>query len=192
MNNTPDRRIGVLGIAYILCNLGVPCIYYGTEQGFDGGGDSDRYVREAMFGGTWGPFDTTGMHCFNPDHPIYKGIASIAKARSELSALRYGRQYFRDVSGDGENFGCPTDVKCTLAFSRILDTQEVLCALNLEDQPRNDWINVGYNQLGPGSRLVDVLDGKDTVYEVEAAPKGGAMVRVPLEPRQVKIMKLAT
>ena len=36
--------------------LGIPCIYYGTEQGFDGAGDNDRFIRESMFGGTFGRF----------------------------------------------------------------------------------------------------------------------------------------
>ena len=40
--------------------LGIPCIYYGTEQGFDGHGDNDRYLREAMFGGEFGPFESQG------------------------------------------------------------------------------------------------------------------------------------
>ena len=59
-----------VGVAVQLFTLGIPCIYYGTEQAFAGpahsqlrwltgegwgGGDhADRYLREAMFG---------------PDHP---------------------------------------------------------------------------------------------------------------------------
>src|SRR5262249_21522984 len=48
--------------------LGIPCIYYGTEQLFDGegGGDaSDRYIRESMFGATFGPFRSRDRHFFN-------------------------------------------------------------------------------------------------------------------------------
>src|SRR5690606_32982715 len=54
----------VAGVALQLFTLGIPCIYYGTEQAFAGpeaservylpgwrGGDhADRYLREAMFG----------------------------------------------------------------------------------------------------------------------------------------------
>lgn len=39
-----------------ICTLGIPCIYYGTEQAFDGQGGSDQYIREAMFGGGFGAF----------------------------------------------------------------------------------------------------------------------------------------
>lgn len=45
--------------------LGIPCIYYGSEQCFDGQGGSDRYIREAMFGGEFGAFRTRGVHFFN-------------------------------------------------------------------------------------------------------------------------------
>src|SRR4029079_17455655 len=44
MNNVPYQQQGVLAIGYLLANMGVPNVYYGTEQGFDGGGDSDLYV----------------------------------------------------------------------------------------------------------------------------------------------------
>jgi glycosidase len=192
LNNTDDStRLGVLGIGYLLCNLGIPCIYYGTEQGFDGGGDKDTYIREAMFGGKWGAFDTTGLHFFNPDHPIYKAVARIAAVRNKHASLRYGRQYFRDISGDGEHFGCPVDGKSTLAFSRILDTEELVCVFNLDTQPRNDWVHVGRNQLGPGTRLMDALSDDRQTFEVKDAPNSAAMVQVPLEPRQIRILRIA-
>lgn len=188
MNNEPDPRIAVLGIGYLLGNLGIPCIYYGTEQGFDGGGDSDVYIRETMFGGTWGAFDTTGVHFFNPDNPIYKGIAEIAEIRKANQAMRYGRQYFRNISGDGKQFGCPMDGNATLAFSRILDTQEILIAMNLHTEPRNDFINVGKFVSPPGSKMQCILGGDET-YTVAESPDGTAAVRVALAPRQIKILR---
>jgi hypothetical protein len=61
-------------------------------------------------------------------------------------------------------------------------------ALNLEDTPRNDWMLVGYNQIKPGSKLIDALSEDGQTFDVLPAPKGGAMVRVPLEPRQMRIL----
>jgi glycosidase len=52
-------------LALNVMTLGIPCIYYGTKQSFDGygGGDSaDRYIREAMFGGAFGAFASRGRH----------------------------------------------------------------------------------------------------------------------------------
>jgi len=54
-----DQIIG--GVGYLLCTLGMPCIYYGTEQGFQGaGGDED--IREAMYDRAPG-----GESLHNPD-----------------------------------------------------------------------------------------------------------------------------
>ncbi len=83
----------------------------------------------------------------------------------------------------------PGDGKCTLVFSRILDAEETVVLLNLEDAPRNDWLLVGHNQIPPGSKLVDMLEEKGQTFEVVAAPKGGAKVRVPTGPRQIRILR---
>ena len=52
---TVDGRTLALGaIALNVLTLGIPCLYYGTEQRLDGNGGppaADRYIREAMFGG---------------------------------------------------------------------------------------------------------------------------------------------
>ena len=51
-----------------------------------------------------------------------------------LAPLRYGRQYFRQVSGDGSNFGLSPYPAGVLAFSRILNDQEVVLVANLNRQ----------------------------------------------------------
>ncbi len=157
MNKNSHREQAVLAIGYLLTSQGIPCIYYGTEQGFDGGGDNDCYVRECMFGGRWGAFDTTGAHFFNEQHQIYQGIKSIARIRAQEPALRYGRQYFREISEDGSSFAYPAHGQCTLAFSRILDTTEVLVAINLAPWRRQDYITVDRNLTPPESKMVDLL-----------------------------------
>lgn len=89
--------------------LGIPCIYYGSEQCFDGESRSDHYIREAMFGGTFGAFRTKGVHFFNEDSPVYKKLTKILKIRRKHIVLRRGRQYLREVLApeNGMNFGIP-------------------------------------------------------------------------------------
>jgi glycosidase len=185
-NSYPQQA--VLAIGYLLTSQGIPCIYYGTEQGFDGGGDGDEYVRECMFGGTWGAFDTTGVHFFNEQHRIYQGIKAIAGIRAQESALRYGRLYFREISEDSSTFSYPTTGHCTLAFSRILDTDEVLVALNLDASPRQDCISIDRNLTGPGSVMTDLLNA-GALKTVEEPSYGRAFVRVPLQAHQLAILK---
>jgi glycosidase len=183
-----DDRLGVMGVGYLLCNMGIPCVYYGTEQGFDGGSaESDVFVRENLFGGSWGGFDTTGVHFFEPRHPIYQGVARAAAVRAREPALRYGRQYFREISGNGVDFGCPTTGRCTLAFSRVLDADEVVVAFNLDTVARSDFVLVDPALSATGQVMTDLLGGRK--FTVEQRKPGLFAVRVPLEARQMAILK---
>lgn len=188
MHGNPYPQQAVLAAGYLLTSQGVPCLYYGTEQGFDGGGGDDAYVRECMFGGTWGAFGTAGCHFFDPEHEVYRGIQAIAAVRRAHPALRYGRQYFRETSSDEGEFAHPLAAPCTLAYSRILDTEEVLVAMNLSDQPRNDRVTVDRNLSAPGSTLQNLLSPNPPSAKVEET-NGRAWVRVDLPPHGLAIMK---
>jgi glycosidase len=179
LHNNPHTAQMIQAIGYLLTSQGVPCIYYGSEQNFDGGGNSDAYVRECMFGGRWGAFDTTGHHFFNPENPTYQQIAKIAAIRKQEPALRYGRQYFREISGNGTDFGHPMGGKCTLAYSRILDDTEILIALNLDEQPRNDFITVDASLNPIGSTMTDLLSSGSEVSVENRA--GRHAVRTSIE-----------
>ncbi len=187
MHNNPVMEQAILAVGYLLTSQGVPCIYYGTEEGFDGGGDRDFYVRECMFGGKWGAFDTTGVHFFNPQHPIYKGIARIAQIRSKEPALRYGRQYFRQISGNGVDFGYPETGQCTLAYSKILDTTEILVAMNLTGSYRKDHVLVDRNLSPEGKKMKNLLDpGKEFVVQSNG---WCSYVSLSLNPHEIVILK---
>jgi glycosidase len=187
MHRNHFPRQAVLAVGYMLTSQGVPCIYYGTEQGFDGGGDNDSYVRECMFGGQWGAFESTGHHFFNPGHLIYQSIADIVAVRQREPALRYGRQYFREISGNGNDFGHPLDCKCTLAYSRILDSTEILVAMNLDTNPRRDFVTVDINLTPAGQIMVNLL-APERQRAVEQRGHRRA-VRVPLDGHEMVILK---
>jgi len=108
-----------LGVACLFALQGIPCVYYGTEQGLHGRG-TDEAVREALWGGPG--FDRT--------NPFYRAIKDIANVRKAQPALRYGRQYFRPISGDGQHFGISNFPPGILAFSRILNDREVVVVAN--------------------------------------------------------------
>ena len=100
---------------------GIPCVYYGTEQGLSGAGNNDEAVREALWGAP-GAFDA--------GHPFYIYIRQLAALRASQAALRYGRQYFRSVATDAIHFGIPTMPGEAVAFSRILCEQEIIIVAN--------------------------------------------------------------
>jgi glycosidase len=159
---TPEGRALALGvIAMTVLTLGIPCLYYGSEQGLDGSGGppaADRYVREALFGGEFGPFRSRGRHVFDEDSPLYIGTAALLALRRAEPALRRGRQYLREVSGDGDVLGLPTGfggpVRSVVAWSRVLDRREVLCAVNTDpESARTAWVTVDAGLHNPGDVL---------------------------------------
>lgn len=148
------------GAAMLLLSLGIPCLYYGTEQalgGPDGEGrrwlwnwkTEDCYLREAMFGPAhplrsglaglqrqsdpalpgFGPFGTSGAHCFDPAHPAFRRVAALARVRQGWPVFRYGRQYARHLSLFRGPFAPPAAGEL-VAWSRILDDEEALVVVN--------------------------------------------------------------
>jgi len=139
-----------------LTTLGIPCVYYGTEQAFDGSesshapdvdrGFEDRFIREAMFGGSFGAFGTAGCHFFDRAHPSYRRIRAIARVRNRSDgiglALRRGRQYLRETSFLGRPFAIPGAGEL-VAWSRVLLDREVVVALNTNgSSPRGAEVTV--------------------------------------------------
>ncbi|MEI8132513.1 MAG: alpha-amylase family glycosyl hydrolase [Leptolinea sp.] len=110
-----------IGIGCLFTMLGIPCLYYGTEQGLSGSGKQVEEVREAL----WGK-----EYAFDEAHPFYQVTRKIAAVRASQTALRYGRQYFRPVSGDGFHFGISKTVEGILAYSRLLSDEEVVIVAN--------------------------------------------------------------
>jgi glycosidase len=116
---------------------GIPCVYYGTEQEFDGSGDNDKYIRESMFGGQFGAFRTQDRSFFDQNNHIYKEMKKLAELRKKYTNLRIGRQYLREISNEKDaNFHLPAAKggRCTeiIAWSRILSQEELLLAINCE------------------------------------------------------------
>ena len=102
---------------------GIPCVYYGTEQGLSGAGDANENVREAL----WGK-----PNAFAEASKFYRTLSDIARVRASNPALRYGRQYFRPISGDRQTFGPSTFSPGVLAFSRILNESETVVVVNTD------------------------------------------------------------
>lgn len=152
--------------------LGIPCIYYGSEQCFDGEGGNDRYIREAMFGGEFGAFRTRGVHFFDEDNLVYQELAKILHIRSQNIVLRRGRQYLREISAsnDGVNFSLPEmvgeQIRSVVPWSRIFSTKEMLLAINTDyDQSRTAWVTIDNELHQPG----DILK---CIYSTDASQIG--------------------
>ncbi|MGI8912444.1 MAG: alpha-amylase family glycosyl hydrolase [Chloroflexota bacterium] len=193
-DDIPSRYAQVAhAVGVQLTTLGIPCLYYGTEQTFDGTearhdpaiepldehGNvpaADRYIREAMFGGSFGAFATAGCHFFDPSHPTYRRIAALARLRGRQDliglALRRGRQYRRETTFLSRPFGLPGAGEL-VAWSRVLFDQEVVVAVNSHGtQVRGAEVTVDAGLHPPGSILAVRYRGDWTDAQLVNTPEG--------------------
>jgi glycosidase len=181
-----------LGLACLFALPGIPCVYYGTEQGLHGSG-SDAAVREAMWGQTG--FPVTG--------PFYVAIQQLSVLRNSEPALRYGRYYFRQLSGDQVHFGFSSDLGGVLAWSRILADQERTVVANTSTTAQQELSvvvdatlagtgapQVLYsNKPNPGSPgpITTLPNAAVTRYDGTTST-GAVTVPVSLQPMEVQIL----
>jgi glycosidase len=185
-----------MGLACLFSLPGIPCLYYGTEQGLHGVG-TDPAVREALWGGPG----------FNTSSVQYQQIAQIAAVRRSVPALRYGRFYFRQISGDQVQFAVSSFVNGVVSFSRILMDREVVVMANTDtvnacavyvivditlNQPGDQFQILYSNKAGaqgPGP-VEQLAAGSVQVQETDGTTGTGPVncVLVTLDPMEVQIL----
>jgi glycosidase len=200
-----------LGLGCLYSLQGIPCLYYGTEQGLSGHKDlthlDDSMVREAL----WGRTDAMGhSNGFDRTHPLYCAVQQISKVRAEQPALRYGRQYFRQISGNRMEFGISPFPSGVLAFSRILNDEEVVVVANTsmiqefqgeviidhELNPEGILYKVLYsNKKGAGGSkapgaVVDKQWGSATIHEIDGSVTSGPARALPVDLQAMEIQIL--
>ncbi len=109
-----DERLRA-ALVYLLTEDGIPCLYYGTEQGFDGGNDPSN--REPLW-------ETQ----FATDGELFQHIAQLIRVRKSYPALTRGSMELRwatDRTGDEED----ADI---LAFERVYDGERALVVIHTD------------------------------------------------------------
>jgi glycosidase len=194
----PPPSLVLAALALNALTLGIPCIYYGSEQFFDGAGDSDRYLRECMFGGAFGAFRSRGRHFFRENTWLFGEIGKILKVRGDELALRRGRQYLREISGNGVDFGVPQmiggEIRSVVAWSRILHRAEVLVAINTDmGSPRSASVVIDrdLHESGSGLRCLYSTDAGATAraLPVKDKPDGKRVVELSVPAAGVVIYR---
>ncbi len=187
-----------MGIACLYSLPGVPCLYYGTEQGLHGRGDSDPAVREALWGGPG----------FDPTSPFYTQLKQLAAVRASVPALRYGRFYMRPVSGDQQTFAVSAFNGGVLAFSRILANSEIAVLANTNTTAQlSVWMIVDTmltakdattrllytNKQAPSAPGIVVALENTVVHEPDGSTNSGKLhaVHVDLQPLEVQVIRVA-
>jgi glycosidase len=145
--NNQDRLR--LALAFLYTARGVPCLYYGTEQAFNGA--TDPYDREDMFAGQFKD-GVAGIDSFNMTHPLFQWVARLNNFRRLYPALETGSHInqWNDPNGPG-----------LFAYARRWGSQEVFVVLNTATSTQT--LTNRSTIYGPGTVLLNLLDPTETV-----------------------------
>ena len=167
---------------FLLTWDGIPCIYYGTEQLFDGGNDPRN--REDMFLGN----RAAGLAPFDTSHDTFRYVQELIGLRRDHVALRRGTTALRwatDRPRGARDSGL-------LAFERMHDDETLLVVVNTADgqsstscAPAEEGGACMTVSFAPGTTLVDVgpfgegyavTVGAGRTLEVEVPARGGRIL----------------
>ncbi len=115
-NNNTNRL--AVALAFLYSARGIPCLYYGTEQNFNGAGDPDN--REDMFDGLFEQGPSLGDN-FNMTQGSFLHVARLNNLRRLYPSLRRGTHHnlWNDPGGPGR-----------FAYARRLQGEEVVVMFN--------------------------------------------------------------
>ena len=120
-----DESRARAALGFHLTTRGVPIVYYGMEQSFDGGGDP--FNREDMWDGQW-DFGPSAGDNFDLASPLLDFIRDLIDARRRHEALRRGAftEIYAEAAGPG-----------LYVFARQTDVDTVLVAVNSSNLPQS-------------------------------------------------------
>jgi alpha-amylase len=160
--NGNTNRLAV-ALEFLYTSRGIPCLYYGTEQAFNGG--NDPYDREDMFAGQFkdGP---AGVDSFNMSHPLFQLVARLNNFRRLYPALSLGSHVNQWFTPGGPGL---------FAYTRVLSTQEVFVVFNTADT--NQILPARTLTYPSGTVLENLLNTNETI--VMAAGSQTPPITVP-------------
>jgi alpha-amylase len=160
--NNDTNRLAV-ALEFLYTSRGIPCLYYGTEEAFNGGGDPNN--REDMFAGQFEQTSSLGDN-FNMTHPLFRLVAKLNNFRRLYPSLRRGvhNNLWSDPSGPG-----------LFAYSRALSNEEVFVVLNTASSSQT--LTNRPTSYPVGTVLVNLLDTNETV--VVNAATNTPLITVP-------------
>jgi glycosidase len=178
-----DPAIQRVALMYLMTWDGIPCVYYGTEQGFAGGVDPKN--REDMFRGN----ETLGYAPWATDHEHFKLVQGLIEMRKNNVALRRGVVTPVWTTTD-TTVGRDTGI---FAFERVaMGEQTALVVLNASTQTSETCNAVAMGgaclktTLPAGSVLTDVMPGSDgATFTVKS--DGTVAVSVPARSGRVLV-----
>jgi glycosidase len=145
LSDAPSQQALEQALFLLMTMPGVPILYYGTEQGYNGMNDPSN--REDLW-----------LSAYDQTHPLYQWLQHLTDLRAKNEPLRRGDMQFKWVSERlvGEDAGI-------LAFSRQAQGHTVLVVMNTLDAATS---STSYNgagmqtDFGPNVQLTDLLSAQ--------------------------------
>ncbi len=138
-----------MALVFMYTTRGIPSLYYGTEQDFNGAGDPSN--REDMFDGSFEQGPSLGDN-FNMTHPRFQLVAKLNNFRRLYPALRTGTHHMLWA-----NFSAPG----LLAYARRLGNEEVYVVMNTATSSQS--IGARPTIHPAGTVLVNLFNPSETV-----------------------------
>ncbi|MEY3481103.1 MAG: hypothetical protein RIQ71_1878 [Verrucomicrobiota bacterium] len=138
-----------VALVFMYTSRGIPSLYYGTEQDFNGGADPNN--REDMFDGAFEQGPSLGDN-FNMTGARFKLVAKLNNLRRLYPALRTGSHdnLWANFSGPG-----------LLAYARRLNGEEAYVVINTATNSQT--IGTRPTIHPAGTMLVDVMNSSNTL-----------------------------
>jgi glycosidase len=145
-----------VALAFLYTSRGVPCLYYGTEQAFNG--TTDPNDREDMFDGQFEQGPSLGDN-FNMTHPQFLMVAKLNNFRRLYPAL---------LTGSHVNKWNDPDSPGLFAYARRLGSEEVLVVFNTSTSTQT--LTNRPTSFAAGTQIIDLFDTNE-VLTVTATPE---------------------
>jgi glycosidase len=164
-------------LVFVLTEQGLPCLYYGTEQGLEGGNDPAN--REDLWESGYATQPATDASTGRTYGSFYGWIAKLTKLRKAHKALTHGDQ---KVVWSTDHTGMEGDAGL-LAFERAggdAGDGYALVIINTSSQHASapiDGTTTMKVSAAAGTMLVDVLADKPASYAVAA--DGSVTIQLP-------------
>lgn len=172
-----------LGIGFLFCFPGIPCLYYGTEQGLEGRGKTDDAVRETMFA-----LDNQSEDLFGEDNFYFKKIQEFSTIRRQYAALSRGRFEMLEVLEltNEVKYG---NKKSILAFSRSYESELMLIICNFSSNKKiKGLVRPGKERYAGAFEKIRSNSSNNKFFEVKTEEKDSG-ITVELEPLEILILK---
>ena len=145
-----------VALTFLYTSRGVPCLYYGTEQAFNG--TTDPNDREDMFDGQFEQGPSLGDN-FNMTHPQFLQVAMLNNFRRLYPALQIGAHVNKWYDSDSPGL---------FAYARRLGTQEVFVVFNTAGSTQT--LTNRSTIFAPGTPIVNLFNTNE-ILTVTATPE---------------------